>query len=273
MTAQLQRPDTMALDARPPPWRTALVTGASSGIGAALAVRLAQSSVEVVLAARRVSVLHGLVEEIRSEGGSARALELDVSNPDDTVAKIRRVDEEVGGLELVVANAGVGRPQPARTLSWEMAADVFAINFMGAMATLTAVLPEMVVRGRGHVVGMSSVAVYSPAPGGSAYRATKCGLTAFLENLRAELGGTGVGVTAIHPGFVRTPMADAFDVEPPVVVTAEVAAEIIVRRLAHAPARIDFPLSVVLAMRAMGALPAFARDAIVRRISLGPKGE
>lgn len=250
-------------------WRSALVTGASSGIGAALSARLAAEGVEVVLAARRAALLMELAERIEAAGGRARVLELDVADPEATVLAIRAVDEAVGGLDLVIANAGVGRPQSARTMTWEKVREVFAINFMGAMATLTAVLPRMVERGRGHLVGISSVAVYSPTPGGSAYRATKSGLSVFLQNLRAELGGSGVDVTAVHPGFVRTPMADAFDIDPPGVWSAERAAAHIVRKLAKAPARIDFPFAVVMGMRSMGALPSFLRDPLVRRVRLG----
>jgi short-subunit dehydrogenase len=253
-----------------PAWRTALVTGASSGIGAALAKRLARDGVEVVLAARRGSLLERIAGEIASAGGKARPVVLDVASPDAAVDAIRRADDELGGLDLVVANAGLGRPQSARTLSWEKTSDVFRTNFLGAMATLTAVLPRMVSRGRGHLVGVSSVAVYAPTPGGSAYRATKSGMTSFLENLRAELGGTGVSTTAIHPGFVRTPMADAFTAQPPLVLSADYSADLIVRKLRRAPARIDFPLSIVWMLKLMGALPAFIRDPIVRRVELGP---
>ncbi len=251
-------------------WRTALVTGASSGIGAALARRLARGGTEVVLAARRVTQLEAVAESIRAEGGSARVLAIDVTRPEDTVAAIRRADADVGGLELVVANAGIGYPQSARTLSWEKASVVFATNFTGAMATLTAVLPAMVLRGRGHLVGISSVAVYGPVPGGTAYRASKTGLTAFLDNLRIELGDTGVQVSAVHPGFVRTPLADAFTIQPPVILSADEAAEIIVRQLAKSKARIDFPFSVVQAIRMLAALPAFVRDPLVRRMRFGP---
>src|SRR5690606_29709243 len=167
---------------------------------------------------------------------------------------------------LVVANAGLGRPQSARTLTWENSADVFTTNFIGSMATLTSVLPRMVERGRGHLVGMSSIAVYAPTPGGAAYRATKSGLTAFLENLRAELGDTGVRTTAIHPAYVETPLADNFRAKgpdgevlpskpPPGIVSAEDAANLIVRRLRKEPARIDFPLPLVMMVKSIGALP------------------
>lgn len=252
------------------PFRTALVTGASSGIGAALAKQLAVDGAEVVLSARRVEKLEAIQSEIVALGGRARVLALDVTRPDEAAAAIRRIDAELGGLDLVVANAGLGHPQSAKALTWEKASPVLATNLVGGIATLTAVLPEMVARRRGHLVGVSSVAVYSPVPGGSVYRATKSGLTAFLENLRAELGDTGVRVTVVHPGFVRTPLADAFTIQPPLVLEADVAARIIARRLRRGPARIDFPAPVVLAMRLMGALPSFIRDAVIRRVEMGP---
>lgn len=249
-----------------PPWRTALVTGASGGIGLAVARSLAAAGVEVVLAARRTDVLASETEKICNEGGRARALTLDVARTDEAVERIRTTDDEIGGLELIVANAGVGRPQPAHQLRWEEARDVFSTNFMGAMGTLTALLPRMVARKNGHLVGISSAAAYAPAPGGSAYCGTKSGLTAFLENLRIELHGTGVSVTTVHPGFVRTPGSEAFTVKPPIVLSSERAGDIIVRRLRRAPARIDFPFSVVMMVKILGALPAFIRDPMIRRM-------
>lgn len=196
-----------------------------------------------------------------------------MTRPDEVAERIRRADDDLGGLDLVVANAGVGWPQPARTITWETTRDLFATNFTGAMATLTAVLPRMVERRRGHLVGVSSVAVYSPTPEGSAYRGSKAGLTAFLENLRAELGASGVHVTVVHPGFVRTPLADAFPMDPPFVLSADEAARRMAKRLARAPARIDFPWPVVLMMRLMGSLPAMLRDPMVRRVRLSPGEE
>jgi len=249
-------------------WRTALVTGASSGIGEALARRLAAGGARVGLAARREAELARVADAIRDGGGRADPLPLDVTDGDAAVEGIRAYDARVGGLDLVIANAGVARPRPARELSWEHARPVFATNFVGAMATLTAVLPRMVERDAGHLVGISSVAVYSPTPEGAAYRAAKSGLTAFLENLRAELGASGVRATAVHPGFVRTAIADEFAVQPPFVLGADETARRILRRLPAAPARIDFPWPVVAMMKLMGALPAALRDPLVRRAEL-----
>jgi NADP-dependent 3-hydroxy acid dehydrogenase YdfG len=251
-------------------YRSALVTGASSGIGAALAKELARGGTEVVLAARREDRLEALRDEIVRAGGRARPLVLDVADANAAVAAIRAVDEEIGGLDLVIANAGLGYPHSAKKLTWERAAPMVATNLTGALATLTAVLPQMLERGRGHLVGVSSVAAFAPVPAGSVYRATKTGLTAFLGNLRAELGDTPVRVTAVHPGFVRTAIADHFSVQPPLVLEADDAARVIVRRLPSAPAQIDFPTPIVLAMRIMGALPAFVSGVMVRRTQLGP---
>lgn len=252
------------------PWRTALITGASSGLGEAIAKDLSSRGVEVVLAARRGERLEALASELRARGGRVHTEVLDVSRPEATVEAIRRIDASVGGLELVIANAGIGQPLPGLSLTWERVAPVLSTNLVGAIATLTAVLPQMIARGRGHLVGMSSLAVLAPVPGGSAYRASKCGLSAFLENLRAELGGTGVRVTAVHPGFVRTPLADAFTVRPPFMLEADEAAAIITRRLLRAPARLDFPLPVELGMRLLAALPGPVQGALVRRAELGP---
>lgn len=257
------------------PWRSALITGASSGLGEALAERLAQGGVEVVLAARRVNKLQDLVKRIKTKGYKARVLPADVTRPDDTVHAIRRIDEIVGGLDMVVANAGLGFPQPVKTLTWENASELFATNFMGAMATLTAVLPRMIARDRGHLVGMSSAIVYSSMPGAAAYRATKSGLTAFLDNIRSELSATNVKATAIHPAFVETPLADnlrraSFRAEKRLhdVMTAREAAELIVRRLPGAPARIDFPRMTVMMIRLMGALSTNAADALEERTTV-----
>lgn len=249
-------------------WRTALITGASSGIGEALATELASRGVHVTLAARREERLRALAERIEARGGAADVVVMDVTLPDEAAELVQSADTRVGGLDLIVANAGLGHPQAAGGMGWPEARDVVATNFTGAIATLTAVLPRLVQRGRGHLVGVSSVAAFAPTPNGTTYRATKAGLSAFLDNLRAEIGGTGVGVTAVHPGFVRTPLADAFPIDPPLVVSADAAARHIVARLRRNPREINFPWSVASMMRVLGALPRALVHRLVRRVDL-----
>jgi short-subunit dehydrogenase len=243
-------------------WRNAVVTGASSGIGAALAEQLAASGIEVVLCARRTDALEAIATRIRSAGGTARVLRLDLADPDAAVATLRALDAELE-IDLLVANAGAGL-SAGDPLSWEAMREACEVNFAGAVATLTAVLPRMIARGRGHLVGVSSLASFGSLPGSAAYCAPKAGLSMFLDCLRLDLRGTGVGVTTVHPGFVRTPMLDGATHAMPQLVEVDAAARLLVRRLASRPARIDFPQPLAWAARLAGGLPRVLHDLVVR---------
>lgn len=249
-------------------FRTALVTGASSGIGRSLAERLARDGTEVVLLARRAERLDALAADIVSRGGRARARPFDVRDTDALVAEIQRIDDDVGGLDLVVACAGIGLAIHATRLGWERIRDLCQVNFTGAIATLTAVLPRMVARGRGHVVGVSSIAALAPFPMGGAYGATKAGVESFLASLRVDLDGSGVGVTCVTPGFVHTEMTAKVTKKVPLALTADAAADLIADRLAKNPAKIDVPSGAVRPMRVIAALPAVLRDAAIARMPL-----
>jgi short-subunit dehydrogenase len=132
---------------------------------------------------------------------------------------------------------------------------MLAVNFQGAIATLTAALPDMIARGRGHVVGMSSLAAYKPLPSSAAYCATKRGLSMFLDALRLDLVDSGVNVTTIHPGFVKTPMTDKNSMRMPFIVDLDRAIAHIVERLPGAPATIDFPAPLSAAIQFARVLP------------------
>lgn len=187
-------------------YSTAIITGASSGIGHALATRLAALGTHVVVAARRRALLDELTRSIESEGGRATAVELDVGNTSQVVSTLLRLDDELGGIDLVVANAGVGLNRDAKELSWQDVEPVLQVNVLGALATLSALLPRMVARRSGHLVGVSSLAQYRALPTSAAYSASKAAVSTFLEGLRVDLRGTGVSVTDIRPGFIRTPI-------------------------------------------------------------------
>jgi short-subunit dehydrogenase len=154
---------------------------------------------------------------------------------------------------------------PLSRLSWETIEPMVRVNFDAAVATLTAVLPRMLERRRGHLVGVSSIAGYAALPRSSMYCATKAGLAMFLEALRLDLIGTGVHATSINPGFVRTPMTDLNEFPMPFMMEVDAAADLIVRRLKKAPAIIDFPTPLVAAMRLLRILPRPLVEAGVRR--------
>jgi short-subunit dehydrogenase len=241
-----------------------LVTGASSGIGAALARKLAARGHEVWLAARRLEALEGEVAAIRSAGGQAHAVVLDVSDPERTEARVGELDREVGGFAMVVANAGVGggsAPVAKQTLGDFRA--VLETNLLGAVATLLPVIPRMVEQRRGHLVGVTSLAGEIPLPAAADYGTSKAALSFFLDSAAADLGPRGVAVTDVRPGFVRTPMTDKNAFEMPFLVELEQAAAIIDRGLARRARVVRFPLPIKAAITASKWMPEALRTAIV----------
>jgi short-subunit dehydrogenase len=245
--------------------RTALVTGASSGIGEALARKLAGEGVEVALAARRAESLERLAKELRGAGGRARVYPLDVCNVDDVRETIRRADDEMGGLDLVVANAGVGRERWAGKLTWNDCEPTIRVNVDGAVATLIAVLDRMVERQHGHIVGISSLAQYRGLPRNAVYSASKAFLSTFLEGLRVDLRRSSVSVTDVRPGFVRTPMTAENEHPMPWLVSAERAADIIYRGIRSRDAVVAFPWQLATVVRSASMLPAAIYDRAVSR--------
>ncbi len=246
-------------------YANALVTGASSGIGRALALELARRGVPVIVAARRRDALVEVANEISRSGGTVHVRPMDVSDTEATVASIRAIDDELGGLDLVVANAGVGarRDQPA--YAWETMRDALHTNFCGAAATLTAVLPRMVGRGRGHLVGIGSLASYGALPMSASYCAPKAGLSMLLDCLRLDLVGTGVAVTNVELGFVETEMVRESTHPMPQICAPEVVARLLADALPNAPRKIVYPRALAAATRALALLPEPVREAIARR--------
>lgn len=179
---------------------TALVTGASAGFGAAIARRLIANGHRVVVAARRLERLKDLVEEV--SGDRAHALQLDVSDMDAVIAAIASLPAEFAKVDLLVNNAGlalgVGPAHEVDPADW---ATMIGTNCLGLANVTRALLPDMVERGRGHVVNLGSVAGTYPYPGGNVYGATKAFVHQFSLNLRSDLHGTGVRVTCIEPGM------------------------------------------------------------------------
>ncbi len=186
--------------------RLTLITGASSGLGSALAPLCAADGDTVVLAARRVAALEVVARRIEDAGGRAVSVALDVSDHDAVMRTLAAVQAEHGPIDCLVANAGVGDSLPARGFTTASVRRVFDTNLFGVTSCLEAVLPGMIARGAGHIVGVSSLAGYRGLPGSSSYAASKAALTVLLESLRIELKSYGVDVTTICPGFVKTEM-------------------------------------------------------------------
>jgi NADP-dependent 3-hydroxy acid dehydrogenase YdfG len=189
-----------------PARRPTLIAGASSGIGAATAVELAARGFPVALGARRVDKCQELAEQIRSDGGEAVALPLDVTDPASVRGFVRSASEEFGDIELLVAGAGdtfFGRLHEIDTEDFESQVQ---IHLIGANRLATAVLPGMVRRQRGDVIFVGSDVALRQRPHMGGYGAAKAGLTAMVTNLQMELEGTGVRASIVHPGPTQTSM-------------------------------------------------------------------
>ncbi len=244
----------------------ALVTGASSGIGAALARRLAGRGIEVWLAARRRERLDEQVQAIRAAGGAAHALPLDVCDGAACAEQIARLDEQNGGFDLVVANAGMGVPdQGPASLTFAGVKTVFDTNLTGALAVLVPLTSRMMERGRGHVVAVSSLNAKIQLTTAAPYAASKAALSFYIEAIRPAVEARGVAVTLVHPGFVRTPMTEAAPFPMPFLMDLDDAVARIDRAILRRRRRVDFPLALRLLI-AIGALaPARLRYEVTRR--------
>jgi NADP-dependent 3-hydroxy acid dehydrogenase YdfG len=190
--------------------RVAIVTGASSGIGRAAALRLAEAGARVVVTARRLDRLESLAEEIGDAGGRALPLAADVASLPEVQAVAARTLDEFGRVDVLVNNAGIMPLAPlaeARVEEWTQMVD---INIKGVLHFVSAVLPHMIERKSGHLLSVGSLAGRRPFPGGAVYSATKFAIRSLSWGLHLELGAEhGIRVTDVQPGFVSTELLDS----------------------------------------------------------------
>ena len=188
--------------------RVVIITGASSGIGWALAKEFAAQGAKLGLLARRELELKKLTGEIRAMEREAEYAVADVSQRQPLVDAIRSLESKLGACDVLVANAGIGSTNTIDDLNVTGTETVIRVNLLGAIYSIEAVLPAMLKRGRGQIVAMSSLGAYKGLPSAAAYCASKAGLNAYIESLRIQLHGKGVSFTTICPGFIRTPMTE-----------------------------------------------------------------
>ncbi len=242
--------------------QVAVVTGASSGIGHALARALAAQGCKVGLVARRQEQLIALACGIEQSGGTAAWAVADVADRGQTVTALRDLAARLGPVDLLIANAGVGAPtliEPA--LNTADVEKMFRVNVLGVVYAIEAVLPEMLQRRRGHIAAVSSLAAYKGLPGEWGYSASKAALNNLMEGLRIQLRDRGIAVTTICPGFVKTPMTEVNKFDMPWLLEADEAARRIVRALARRKKVFNFPWQMSLFMK----LTRWAPDWLVAR--------
>lgn len=227
-----------------------LITGASSGIGEALAREFSRGGDAVTLVARRGEVLRALAAALP---GKSHVIAADLSDPARAVAVLDEATAALGPIDVLINNAGAQIVAPIQTVSAERADAMMRLDLTTPMRLTAAVLPGMLQRKSGVIVDIASLAALAPTPGMAYYNAAKAGLAAFSEGLRGELRGTGVHVLTVYPGPVDTPLARAaYDNYPPMARMLpggrpEVLARRVRRAVLRRKTRVIYPLFYVLA--------------------------
>lgn len=235
--------------------RVAVITGASSGIGRALAVALAVRQARVGVTARRTERLDELVRSVRSNGGTIEALPCDVTDRQSTHHAIRGLTEKLGPVDLLIANAGLGQTAGAVPMNVPAFEQMIRVNLLGVAYAFEAVMESMLARKSGHLVAISSLAAYKGLPGSAGYCATKAAVNTYCEGLRIELCNRGIAVTCVCPGFVKTEMTAGKTHPMPLLMDADAAAQRIVRALQRQPGVYNFPWRMSLLMKLARWLP------------------
>jgi len=225
------------------------VTGASSGIGAALARELEERGAHVAISARRKEKLDEIAD------GKMHVEPLDVTDREATVAAGAAIRAHLGGLDVAVLNAGAWDQVGVTRWDSSVFRQHFDVNLMGTVHCIEAVLPAMLEAEKGMIAGVASVAGYRGLPNSEAYGATKAAQINLLESMRIDLRKRGVQVQTICPGFVKTEMTERNTFPMPFIITAEEAAKRMADGIAKEKAEVVFPLPMMLMMKAARFVP------------------
>ena len=244
----------------------AWITGASSGLGRALARRMAADGWTVAASARNAEALAELAASAAGLAGEIRAYPLDVTDPAAVADTVAAVERELGPIDQAVLNAGTHRPVRAAELAAGDFRALVELNLMGTVHGLEALLPGMIARKGGRIAVVASVAGYRGLPTSAAYGMTKAGLINLAEALKPELDGHGVTLQLVNPGFVRTPLTDKNPFPMPFLMEVEDAAEAFYRGLRSDRFEIVFPRRFAYMLKVLRCLPAPLAFAVPRHL-------
>lgn len=248
-------------------WKNKVVflTGASSGIGEALAIDLAKKGAILGLLARREELLKELAGKCELAGGKALVLAADVVDEQAVTLAAKNLRNEFGHIDILICNAGIGGPAHAKKLTNEGVRRIIEVNFMGAVYAVNAVLPQMIEQKSGHLVAISSLAGFRGLPFSASYSASKAALTNFFESLRLDLIGSGVAVTIIQPGFIRTPLTAERANKMPFLMELDDAVPYFVRAIEQKKRFSAFPWPLATFVRLGRIFPGWLYDMISAR--------
>lgn len=246
--------------------KVVFITGASSGIGEALALAAAERGAILGLLARRREMLAQLARRCEEAGGTAWTFPCDVTDPECVRDAAESLRGEFGHIDILIANAGIGGNNEAtRAFEPDAVKKVIDVNLIGAANAVHAVLPHMLERGSGQLAAISSLAGFRGLPRSAAYCASKAGMTAFFESIRLDVQHRGVDVTIIQPGFIRTPLTAGREAKMPYLMELEAAVPKMLSAIEKRRKFAAFPWQLATLVRAARIFPPWLYDRIAGR--------
>lgn len=249
--------------------RVVLITGASSGIGEFLARELVRRGARVGLLARREERLQQLAEELRGAGGHAAWAVADVTDGPALTEALDRLEGELGPVDVVVANAGYGRPETPSSFKPGRGLAIYDVNLLGALHVVDWALPRFLERGAGHLVAVASVAGFFGLPDNAAYCGSKAALRVHFQSLRLSLRKLGIAVTTICPGFVESELTAKNRFPMPFLWSTDRAARTIADAIERRRGEVVFPWQMRLALGMLTRLPTRLAEAVAGRLPSG----
>ena len=249
-------------------WKDKVVflTGASSGIGEALAMALAERGAILGLVARRKPNLSALAKTCEAMGATAFVYAIDVTDSKALADAAEGMRKEFGHIDVMIANAGIsGADEATRNYDPDGVKNVIEINLLGAVNAVHAVLAAMLERGQGQLVAISSLAGIRGLPKSAAYSASKAGMTAFFESVRLDTLGKGIDVTIIQPGFILTPLTAGRTQNMPFLMKLDEAIPRFIKAIEKKKKFASFPFQLASIVRAGKVFPAWLYDRIASR--------
>jgi short-subunit dehydrogenase len=256
-------------------WKNKIVflTGASSGIGEALAIELAKKGAILGLLARREDLLNEIAAKCEQAGGKARVFACDVVDEKGVHAAAESLRSEFGKIDVMIANAGIGGSGHAKNLKTADVKRVIDINLIGAVNAITAVLPDMLEKKSGQLVAVSSLAGFRGLPFSASYSASKAAMTNFFESVRLDVQNQGVSVTIIQPGFIRTPLTGGRPNQMPFLMELDDAIPYFINAIERRKKFAAFPWQLAAFVRLARIFPASIYDKIAGRANYREKNQ
>ena len=239
-----------------------MITGASSGIGHGLSLELARRGAKVGLVARRADLLAELVSEVEALGSKALALPGDVQDAGSMKAAVEKLEAELGPVDILIANAGIGATRHAAEMDAAEMTRVVSVNVIGVINSVAAVVPSMVARRSGHLVAISSLAAYRGLPKSAAYCGSKAAVSAMFESIRLDLSSKKIAVTIIHPGFIKTPLTSKRSSNMPFLLELDDAVNRMANAIEKRKKRYSFPWQLASIVRLGLIMPIKVYDQI-----------